>query len=258
MTESRPRSRAARTQVEPIFSNVTRDVSLSDKVAARITESILSGEVRPGQRLPSERELMEQFGVSRSVVREAVRSVAAKGLVKQRARAGHVVSELGPDSVTESMTMYLRGRGPYGLEKLIEVRATIETQTAELAAERASSAEIDEIRAADAQLARARGARQAALADIAFHRAIAHASGNEFFVIMLDSIRGVQLQAQSPGLADRATFEAVRNEHAGILERIAGRDGASARALMQAHLEAAAARLGPLHTDAPTELGAVR
>jgi GntR family transcriptional repressor for pyruvate dehydrogenase complex len=247
LSQDQPRSPGTRNPGVHVYRNVQRDSSLSDKVAALLTESILAGEVRPGQRLPSERELMEQFGVSRSVIREAVRSVAAKGLVKQKPRAGHVVSELGPDSVTESMTLYLRGRGGYGLEKLMEVRATIETQTAELAAERASPPEIDEIRTADAQLQRARGARQAAVADIAFHRAIAHGSGNEFFVIMLDSIRGVQLQAQSPGLADRLTFEAVRTEHATILERIADRDSAGARLAMQAHIENSARRLGPLH-----------
>jgi len=247
MSQGPSRSRGTRNTGVPVYRNVVRESSLSDKVAALLTESILAGVVRPGQRLPSERELMEQFGVSRSVIREAVRSVAAKGLVKQQPRAGHVVSELGPDSVTESMTIYLRGRGPYGLEKLMEVRATIETQTAELAAERASTKEVDEIRTADAELRGARGARQAALADIAFHRAIAHASGNEFFVIMLDSIRGVQLQAQSPGLADRVTREAVRAEHATILERIADRDSAGARLAMQAHIEDSARRLGPLH-----------
>jgi GntR family transcriptional repressor for pyruvate dehydrogenase complex len=252
MSRDQPRSGGTRNQGVPVYRNVQRESSLSDKVAALLTESILAGVVRPGQRLPSERDLMEQFGVSRSVVREAVRSVAAKGLVKQQPRAGHVVSELGPDSVTESMTMYLRGRGPYGLEKLMEVRATIETQTAELAAGRASPTEIDEIRAADAQLDRGRGARQAAFADIAFHRAIAHASGNEFFVIMLDSIRGVQLQAQSPGLADRRTLEAVRAEHTTILERIAARDTRGARLAMQAHIEASARRLGPLHAKTPT------
>jgi DNA-binding FadR family transcriptional regulator len=217
MSQDPSRSRGTRNTGVPVYRNVVRESSLSDKVAALLTESILAGVVRPGQRLPSERELMEQFGVSRSVIREAVRSVAAKGLVKQQPRAGHVVSELGPDSVTESMTMYLRGRGPYGLEKLMEVRATIETQTAELAAERASTKEVDEIRTADAELRGARGARQAALADIAFHR------------------------------ADRVTREAVRAEHATILERIADRDSAGARLAMQAHIEDSARRLGPLH-----------
>jgi GntR family transcriptional regulator, transcriptional repressor for pyruvate dehydrogenase complex len=233
-----------------VFPSVERDSSLSDKVAKLITESILAGDVRPGERLPPERDLMGQFGVSRTVIREAVRSLAAKGLVRQQARAGHVVSELSPDTVAESMTLYLRGRGPYGLEKLMEVRATIETQTAGLAAERASDAEIEQIRAVNAELVKARGAHQTALADIAFHRAIAHASGNEFFVMMLDSIRGALLQAESPGLAHRETVDYVRNAHSAILESIDRRDREGARAAMQAHIEESARRLKPLHVEA--------
>jgi GntR family transcriptional repressor for pyruvate dehydrogenase complex len=236
-----------------VFPSVEREASLSDKVAKLMTETILAGDIRPGERLPSERDLMVQFGVSRTVVREAVRSLAAKGLVRQQARAGHVVSELSPDTVTESMTLYLRGRGPYGLEKLMEVRATIETQTAGLAAERATDAEVDGIRMASLQMAAARGAHQAALADIAFHQAIAHASGNEFFVMMLDSIRGALVQAQSPGLADKNTVAYVREAHAAILEAIERRDSEAARAAMRGHIDESARRLQPLHVQEARE-----
>jgi GntR family transcriptional repressor for pyruvate dehydrogenase complex len=234
-------------QRRPMFRSVEREASLSDKVAKLMTESILAGDLRPGDRLPAERELMVQFGVSRTVVREAVRSLAAKGLVQPRARAGHVVSELSSDAVAESMTLYLRGRGPYGLEKLIEVRATIETETAGLAADRASDGELDAIRSASQELSSASNAHDAALADIAFHRAIAHASGNEFFVMMLDSIRGALVQAQSPGLSDRSTRDYVQEAHAAILECIARKDPAAARSAMQAHIEESARRLRPLH-----------
>jgi GntR family transcriptional regulator, transcriptional repressor for pyruvate dehydrogenase complex len=233
-----------------VFPSVERETSLSDKVAKLMTETILAGDIRPGERLPPERDLMGQFGVSRTVVREAVRSLAAKGLVRQNARAGHVVAELSPDTVTESMTLYLRSRGPYGLEKLMEVRATIETQTAGLAAERATEAEIDEIRSAARDLATSRGAHQTAIADIAFHRAIAHASGNEFFVMMLDSIRGALLQAQSPGLANEDTVAYVRQAHADILAAIEQRDARGARVAMQAHIDESARRLQPLHVQA--------
>ena len=157
------------------------------------------------------------------------------------------MSEPSPETVSELITLYLRGRGPYGLEKLIEVRATIETETAGLAAERASEAELAAIRAANSELSQARDAHEAAVADVSFHRAIAHASGNEFFVMMLDSIRGALLQAQSPGLSDRATREYVREAHAAILDCIARRDRDAARAAMQEHIEESARRLRPLH-----------
>jgi DNA-binding FadR family transcriptional regulator len=235
-----------------MFPYVERDSRLSDKVAKLVTESILAGDLRTGERLPSERDLMGQFGVSRTVVREAVRSLAAKGLVRQQARAGHVVSELSSETVAESMTLYLRGRGPYGLEKLVEVRATIATETAGLAAERAAEDELEAIRAANGELLRARDAHEAALADISFHRAIAHASGNEFFVMMLDSIRGALLQAQSPGLSDRATRDYVQEAHAAILDCIARRDRNAARLAMQEHIDESGRRLRRLHAAEAT------
>lgn len=235
-----------------MFPYVERDSRLSDKVAKLVTESILAGDLRTGERLPSERDLMGQFGVSRTVVREAVRSLAAKGLVRQQARAGHVVSELSSETVAESMTLYLRGRGPYGLEKLVEVRATIETETAGLAAERAAEDELKAIRAANGELLRARDAHEAALADISFHRAIAHASGNEFFVMMLDSIRGALLQAQSPGLSDRATRDYVQEAHGAILDCIARRDRNAARLAMHEHIDESGRRLRRLHAAEAT------
>jgi GntR family transcriptional repressor for pyruvate dehydrogenase complex len=214
---------------------IIRGERLSDKVASALTESIVSGRFGVGERLPSERELCERFGVSRPVVREAVRSLIAKGLLADHPRRGHVVSELGRDAVTESLTFYLRGQQlDYG--KLMEVRVLVEVENAGLAAERASPEQLAELRDAAARLRPQLDAEAAALADVEFHRAIATGTGNEFLGVLLDSIREALITVQLPTLADPKIVRSARRAHAEILERIEARDGDGARAAMRAHL----------------------
>jgi GntR family transcriptional repressor for pyruvate dehydrogenase complex len=220
------------------FAPITRGVRLADKVAGALTESIVSGRLKLGDKLPSERELCEQFGVSRPVVREAVRSLIAKGLLADSARRGHVVSALGRDTLTESLTLYLRGRRlEYG--KLMEVRALVEVENAGLAAARASSAQVETLRAAAARLQPELPAQEAALADVEFHRAIATATDNEFYELLLDSIRETLITVQLPTLADARIVARVRLGHDRIVRRIAAADVAGAREAMRVHLNEA-------------------
>jgi DNA-binding FadR family transcriptional regulator len=169
------------------------------------------------------------------VVREAVRSLIAKGLLVDSPRRGHTVSALGRDTVTESLTLYLRGRRlEYG--KLMEVRSVIEVENAGRAAERASTEQIEALRAAAAALTPDLDPEAAALADVGFHRAIATATGNEFFEVMLDSIREVLITAQLPTLADQEIIRGARAHHETILQQIVAGDPEGARAAMREHL----------------------
>jgi GntR family transcriptional repressor for pyruvate dehydrogenase complex len=218
-----------------MFAPVERSERLADRVAGALTESIMSGQLAPGDKLPPERELCEQFGVSRPVIREAVRSLIAKGLLVDSPRRGHMVSALGRDAVTESLTLFLRGRTlDYG--KLMEVRSVIEVENAGRAAERASDEDLEVLRAAFAQLKPGLPAEDAAIADVGFHRAIATATGNEFFEVMLDSIREVLITAQLPTLAEAKIVRGAIKHHAAILEQIEAGDPDGAREAMRAHL----------------------
>jgi GntR family transcriptional regulator, transcriptional repressor for pyruvate dehydrogenase complex len=217
------------------FERVDRSVGLADKVASAVADSIVSGRLEPGDRLPSERELGELFGVSRPVVREAVRSLTAKGLLADNPRRGHVVQALGRETVTESLTLYLRGqRLDYG--QLMEVRVLVEVENAGLAAGRASPADVDVLRTAAGRLKVGLPPEQAALADTEFHRAIATATGNGFFEILIDSIREVLLTVQLPTLADAGIVRAAQRGHDLIVERIAAGDADAARQAMRDHL----------------------
>lgn len=224
------------------FGQVARGPSLSDQVASALTDSILAGRLEAGQRMPSERELVEEFAVSRSVVREAVRSLVARGLVTVHPRSGHRVSIPGSDSVSESLMLYMRGHGEPDFERVMEVRKALEIETAGRAAERASEAEIAELREIAGRFQAARRAEDAALADVEFHRMIAVSTGNVYFQIVLDSLRGVLLEVQLPGLATSGIRTFAVAAHAEILERIAAHDPEGARAAMAAHLEGAVER----------------
>ena len=88
----------AEDQTAGAFEPIERGSRLSDKVARALIDSIVSGRIKLGEKLPSERQLCEQFGVSRPVVREAVRSLIAKGLLADKPRHGHVVTWLGREA----------------------------------------------------------------------------------------------------------------------------------------------------------------
>jgi GntR family transcriptional regulator, transcriptional repressor for pyruvate dehydrogenase complex len=217
------------------FAPIERNIRLADRVAHALIDSIVSGRLAAGDKLPAERELCEQFGVSRPVVREAVRSLIAKGLLEDNPRRGHVVSALGQDTVTESLTLYLRGqRLDYG--QLMEVRTVFEVENAGRAAQRATPERLDALRAAVVQLTPGLSADDAAVADVCFHRAIATATGNPFFEILHDSIREVLITVQLPTLADPKIVQGAIRHHLAILKQIEAGDEDGAREAMRAHL----------------------
>src|SRR5919201_3639824 len=126
-----------------LFGPVTREPRLSDKVAEMMRQTILSRQLSPGTPLPSERELGEQFGVSRTVIREAVRALAAKGIVEVRTGSGLRVASVDEATALESLTWYIRG-GQIEYSDVHEVRSAIEVEMAGLAAERRTE---DQLRA---------------------------------------------------------------------------------------------------------------
>src|SRR5262249_8956937 len=129
---------------EAMFPRVEREPRLSDKVADLLLRSIMTRGLQPGERLPSERELGEQFGVSRTVVREAVRALAAKGVIDARTGSGLRVAAVDAAAVSESISLYLRG-GALEYPKVHEVRKLLEVEISALAAERSDDAHVERI-----------------------------------------------------------------------------------------------------------------
>lgn len=246
MSES-PESPAAALAPDRL-GQIARAPRLSDAVAGAILETIKAEGLKPGDTLPPERELGEHFGVSRTVVREAVRVLVAKGIVEARTGSGLRVAAVEGSAVTEALSLFLR-TGGVDFEHVHEVRRTIEIDMAGIAAKRATAADIDALRAIHARFTRARGdVGRAARLDLMFHAAVAQATHNELFPILLDSLGASLLQIRQQNLAMGSLDDTV-DGHERVLERIASRDEEGARDAMRSHLDNVADWRGRLDTQ---------
>lgn len=211
-------------------------VSVTDEVADRIRTMIRSGEVAVGQKLPTEMELRERFGVGRSTVREALRALQAIGLVELRPGTGAFVAA-PTDSMEAIRTWFIEKETE--LDEFMEVRMAIEPVAVRLAAARATEAEIDEIDAIHGDFVDAieeGDAMSLAKLDEAFHTAIVEASHNTMLAkmhgLVTDALRDYRIRSF-------AVAENVRNAlgpHRSILEALRSGDSESGVAAMHEHL----------------------
>jgi GntR family transcriptional regulator, transcriptional repressor for pyruvate dehydrogenase complex len=224
---------------EALFARVRRERRLSDKVADMMLETILSERLQVGERLPSERELSEQFGVSRPVVREAVRALVTKGIIQSRSGSGLRVAEVDASAVSESMSLYLRG-SEFDFEKVHELRVLLETHIAGLAADRATDEDVAEIRAVHERMKAERADVEAAARnDLEFHRLIARATHNELYVVLLESIGKTLFDLRRGNLGSGTVLRTVE-EHENVLDAVAAHDAARASDTMEHHLNGVA------------------
>jgi GntR family transcriptional repressor for pyruvate dehydrogenase complex len=222
---------------EAMFPRVEREPRLSDKVADLLLRSIMGLGLQPGDKLPSERELGEQFGVSRTVIREAVRALAAKGVIDARTGSGLRVAAVDAAAVSESISLYLRG-GALEYPKVHEVRKLLEVELSALAAERGDDAHVARIEEICAEMEAAvdEDVERASRLDLEFHRAIAKATRNELYLLLLDSIGEALLEVRRGNLQTGAGDETLR-AHRAILDAIRARDPDGARDAMATHLD---------------------
>lgn len=213
---------------------------LSHEVLDRLTHLIQLGELAPDDYLPSERDLMQRYGVGRPAIREAMQALQRMGLIRithgERARVTLPTADAIVDQVSGAMVQML-GRRPGGLDELKDARLLFEVGLAQVAARRGTPATVAELRAALAACRQASGdhARFVA-ADMAFHRQIAAMSGNTLIAAlsqgMLDWMTRFRRDLVTARGAERLTLE----EHARIADAIAAGDPAAAGAAMSDHL----------------------
>lgn len=220
-----------------VLSAISRNPSLYETVSAQLLSAIREADLPPGSKIPSERELGVQFGVSRTVIRESIRHLAAKGVLDVVSGAGVQVADVGHEGVSESLELYLRQRGPIEPQRIHEVRECLELKTVELAAERASDEQLAGIRATCEQLSRVLDDPELSSdADVAFHRAIAEATGNELFLVLVDSLSAVLLQIRRATLVDPKRGAVSLQAHRRIADALDSRDPAAAVGAMRDHL----------------------
>ena len=220
------------------FQNVGSNKRLVDRVVSEIQNQIIEGKLSPGTKLPSERELTEQLGVSRTALREAVRMLVTKGLLETRPGVGSFVKKVTGDQITGPLSMIMGQAGGVSLDHLSQVRQILEVEIAQEAAREATDQDFERLDAVlrDLSLAKEDPVEFNRL-DAEFHSVLAGASHNPFLAVLLDSIRELienvrQMIQHYPRLVD-----VVIPDHLAIYEAIKSRNPDGARQAMQRHLE---------------------
>jgi GntR family transcriptional repressor for pyruvate dehydrogenase complex len=206
-------------------------------VTQAILEMIADGRLKPGDALPSERELGELFGVSRTVIREAVRALKGKGLLEVRSGSGVRVVAADESTVRESMRHFVHG-SMVDYSKVDEVRRVLEIAAAGLAADRATPEDIAKIDDAIARFENECSDLEASVQiDLEFHRAVATATHNELFLVLHDSIGEMLVEVRRRNLArGRTERRLVVEMHRRIRDGIATHDIEAAQRAMRDHL----------------------
>ncbi|MBL0716383.1 MAG: FadR family transcriptional regulator [Desulfosarcina sp.] len=213
--------------------------SLKDVFIERFEELILSGQLKIGQKLPSERELALQLGVSRPVVHNGLVDLEAKGLVTLIPRVGAVVNDYrreGSLALLNSLVTYQKGRLETELQtSLLDVRRIFEVETARLAALHREDAHLNalqEVLEEEMQIRREAVARIAAL-DFRFHHLLTLASGNRIYPLLINSFKPVYLNLVAQFFQNPAVVKTVHAFHRKLFQAIDNRDEAAAVAVMQ-------------------------
>lgn len=255
----RPLARAARRAIDAPPSAASRGepapgerTRLSDQIYGRVFDEIVSGRYAVGDRLPTEMEISEAWGVSRPVVREALLRLRADGLVVSHQGLGTFVST----QPAPRIRTYARAQDVASYLRCQEVRIALESDAARLAALRRTDEELAAIVAAHEAFAKGvRAGRMVAEEDLAFHARIVEAAGNDFYPQVLATIHEtllgfMRLTLSLTRTASKERGERVLAEHRAILHAIRDGDGELARAAMTVHLSQARRRLVDKGRDA--------
>ncbi len=219
------------------FSSLQQETPV-DKIIKQIRDLITSGQIKSGDKLPAERKLAEKLGVGRTHVRDAIRKLEFYGILKTLPQSGTIVAGMGLTALEGLITDVLK------LEKsdfisLVETRVILETNAAELAAERRTDEDIEEIKKAiNAFKEKIDNKENAVEEDLMFHLKIAEASKNKVLKsLMLIIIPDIVNNFINYNVCNEKTDLKSYQDHQKILNCIIKKDGKSARKMMTKHLE---------------------
>jgi GntR family transcriptional regulator, transcriptional repressor for pyruvate dehydrogenase complex len=226
-----------RPQTPPLSPTPSRPARLAEWFAREIR----SGRLRSGEKLPTEQELNARFGVSRTVIREAMASLRSEGLVVSRQGSGVFVA----DQVTQPFRIVSdETRSLTDIENVLQLRLAVELEAAAIAAEKRSDEDLAQMRQCIDAIDAAIAAGESAIdADFAFHRAIAVATGNPYFERFMHSLgpviippRSIRPLSETPEQR-RIYLEGIQAEHRRIYQAIERRNAETARFALREHLE---------------------
>ncbi|MBI2220754.1 MAG: FadR family transcriptional regulator [Acidobacteria bacterium] len=222
-----------------MYRTVQQPSRLYEQIVEQIEASVVGGSLKPGDQLPPERELAERFGVSRTAVREAIKTLREKGLVEAFPGRGTFITNQTTQNMRGSLARIARTAQDEGLTHLVEVREILEPEiAARAAARRRRDADLTAMREAVSAMDAALDDADAFVeGDLDFHLALAEASANPIFLTLIDSIVGLLREQRSrisfvPGGAERGQFH-----HKRILAAVEAGDADAARDAMRDHMK---------------------
>ena len=217
---------------------VVRTSRLYEQIVQQIEESVLKGTLKPGDQLPAERELAQQLGVSRTAVREAVKTLREKGLVEAYSGRGTFITDGTSQAARQSFDLMVKLGQAEGSPHLAELRLILEPGIAALAAARVQEPEIVALREAVAVMDGAQRDPEAYIeADLDFHLALAEAAANPLILSLIDSIVGLLREQRMRIFNVEGGPQRGQIHHKRILEAIERHDPEMARSAMRSHLE---------------------
>jgi GntR family transcriptional repressor for pyruvate dehydrogenase complex len=218
----------------PQFERLPRLTVVADAIA-QIKQMIVDGRLQPGERLPAERSLADQLGLSRPTVREAIRGLVTMNILETRHGSGTYVSSLDLDDLLRPMQFVIGLSGGQTLGDLFEVRLMLEPEAARLAAQRATDEEISAL--VQCVEHGAECSREELLDhDVELHRLIAEACHNPLLVSMLGSISALGYESRAMTVQIPGVVERTLSEHASIVDAIAAGASDRAHAAMLEHV----------------------
>jgi GntR family transcriptional repressor for pyruvate dehydrogenase complex len=222
-----------------VFKTIARDPTLTERTQQQLEQLIVDKHLQPGDRLPPQEELSELLGVSRTVVREAVRHLTARGLLEGKRGSGVYVKVMNAEVLREPIDLLLRSQA-ITRNQIMEARELLEVKISGLAAQRATPQDIEAMQATVETMASGALTRpEFAATDVTFHKLLARAADNPLFLAMANSINDVMINLRLCytdlfGMAQ--AVELAVQDHSQILDQVKARDVEGARRAMEKHL----------------------
>lgn len=227
------------------FEQIRRNDHLPARIASQFAKRIYKGMLQPGDKLPTEHALAKSFGVSRTVVREAIAQLRNEGLVETRQGVGAFVVEMQARQVRLEDGKQM---DRHAFRDLYQLRIPLEMEAAALAAVNHTPDQMGQLEDALADMAQAEDWSDAGVkADLVFHRVMAEATGNDYFAqflgVISERISHVIIAARTQGILQEVIARTI-DEHTAICDAIRSRNPEAARAAMRVHLTGSAERVG--------------
>jgi len=217
---------------------VIRTSRLYEQIVQQIEESVVNGTLKPGDQLPAERELAQRLGVSRTAVREAVKTLREKGLVEAYSGRGTFITDGTSQAARQSFDLMVKLGQTEGSPHLAELRLILEPGIAALAAVRATEEHLTAMHEAVVVMDRAQKDPEAYIeADLDFHLALAEAAANPLILSLIDSIVGLLREQRIKIFNVEGGPQRGQIHHKRIMTAVEQHDPEMARAAMRSHLE---------------------